>query len=1042
MTSSVPILRIFVLVLCAVACSKPISASTILFQTDSQLIALSERVVHARVVAQRTTRVGTSGHRIFTVTTLAILEDFTGREGDTVDVWELGGTLDGQTLVVGGQVRFAVGEEVLVCLDRGSLGLRSVAMGFSKFSVVRTGNAPAQLRRGIDAHTSIVGGVVPAQERSLDEFRALAATVLRTPSRVVARVAPDNPATVAQPWTKFAGEPGWRWRAADLKVPVLVYRNVSAPAPLVSGDGVAEIETALAAWTNPTSASLILHYAGTALETSVEGGWSTIPEHSILITFEDPDEIIGFPVLALGGGGPIPGAGGTVGGVVFDGIDFGFMVFQNAADLPSSFRQPLNFSRIVTHELGHTIGFGHTQEDGQVVNPTLNIMFPSCCAAETPVPPSLGPDDLVGLNTVYPAGPATGPTMALDRLVVRMGATTSGGAMVHKTSNQTVRLTQSGAGTVSWTATATRPWIQVSPSSGTGSADLVVSLVSSPLLPASGVADAAVVFAFTGAANSPGPVSVRLTLAVSGTSALAFGNIDTPINHTAGITGAIPVTGWALDDIEVSSVVICRAAVGGETPVATASCGGAAQFFVGSGLFIDGARPDVQATYPTYPMASRAGWGFMILTNMLPGGGNGTYQLFAYAHDDEGRAQLLGNRVITCDNAHATKPFGTIDTPTQGGTASGTSFVNFGWALTPLPKTIPTNGSTITVLVDGVSRGTASYNHPRSDIAALFPGYNNSNGPVGFRILDTTTLSNGLHTISWVVTDNQGVIEGVGSRFFSVSNTGAPLTENSVSVSPVADDTATASMSGGVALRSERAAAAPRDIRTPLLGRRGWDLSAPIETFEPNASGTIVVRSQEVNRVELRLPPGQYTGHLRRADGLAPLPVGAELDDEGGIFTWAPGVGFVGAYNLMFVRWEAQQAVSRKDVRILIGPKGSGLIGPQVVIDTPAWQQDVAQPFLLAGWAVDLNAAQGTGVGAVHAWAYPLTGGAPIFLGAAAYGGSRPDVAGVHGEGFEDSGFGLAVQGLVPGHYDVAVFAWSTEKADFVPAKVVRLTAR
>jgi hypothetical protein len=346
-----------------VAFSTPLGASTILFQTDSQLIALSERVVHARVVAQRVTRVGPSGHRIFTVTTLAILEDFTGREGDTVDVWELGGTLDGQTLFVGGQVRYAIGEEVLVCLDRGSIGLRSVAMGFSKFSVVRTGNASAQLRRGVDANTSIVGGVVPAQERSLDEFRALAATVLRTPSRVVARPIPDGPATVSQPWTKIVGEPGWRWRDADQKVPVLVYRNVSAPSPLLSGDGVTEIETALAAWTNPTTASIILQYAGTALESSVEGGWSTIPAHSTLITFEDPGEIIGSPVLALGGGMASVGTGGTVGGVVYDGIDFGFMVFQNAADLPASFRQPLNFSRIVTHELGHTMGLKHGHSD-------------------------------------------------------------------------------------------------------------------------------------------------------------------------------------------------------------------------------------------------------------------------------------------------------------------------------------------------------------------------------------------------------------------------------------------------------------------------------------------------------------------------------------------------------------------------------------------------------------------------------------------------------------------------------------------------------
>ena len=65
-----------------------------------------------------------------------------------------------------------------------------------------------------------------------------------------------------------------------------------------------------------------------------------------------------------------------------------------------------------------------------------------------------------------------------------------------------------------------------------------------------------------------------------------------------------------------------------------------------------------------------------------------------------------------------------------------------------------------------------------------------------------------------------------------------------------------------------------------------------------------------------------------------------------------------------------------------------------------------------------------------------------MFLGATAYGGARPDVAAVHGEEFEAAGFGLQVQGLVPGHYDLAVFAWSTEQVGFAPAKVVRITVR
>ena len=109
----------------------------------------------------------------------------------------------------------------------------------------------------------------------------------------------------------------------------------------------------------------------------------------------------------------------------------------------------------------------------------------------------------------------------------------------------------------------------------------------------------------------------------------------------------------------------------------------------------------------------------------------------------------------------------------------------------------------------------------------------------------------------------------------------------------------------------------------------------------------------------------------------------------------------------------------------------------------PRSQQDVGQPFTIAGWAADFSTDEvGTGVTGLHVWAYPLTGGAPIFVGAASYGGTRPDVSDVHGEQFRNSGFGLTVYGLPPGNYDLAVFAWSTALGNFAPAKVVRVTVR
>lgn len=250
----------------------------------------------------------------------------------------------------------------------------------------------------------------------------------------------------------------------------------------------------------------------------------------------------------------------------------------------------------------------------------------------------------------------------------------------------------------------------------------------------------------------------------AGPTAPPFGSFDTPVNGVANVTGAIAVTGWALDDVGISKVEIFRDPVPGDP-----APGAYGKIYVGQATFVSGARPDVQTAYAGYPNADRAAWGYMLLTNLLPGGGNGTFTLYALATDVEGQIRLLGMRQFTASNQSGTKPFGTIDTPAQGQTVSGT-FNNFGWVLTPQPGMVPTNGSTITVFVDGLPRGRVQYNLYRSDIASLFPGYNNTNGAVGVFSIDTRTLANGVHTIAWSVTDSLSHADGIGSRYFWVQN--------------------------------------------------------------------------------------------------------------------------------------------------------------------------------------------------------------------------------------------------------------------------------
>src|SRR5258708_28313079 len=76
----------------------------------------------------------------------------------------------------------------------------------------------------------------------------------------------------------------------------------------------------------------------------------------------------------------------------------------------------------------------------------------------------------------------------------------------------------------------------------------------------------------------------------------------------------------------------------------------------------------------------------------------------------------------------------------------------------------------VSVMIGGDPVGQPNYNNFRSEIAALFPGYMNSNGAVGYYYLDTTKRANGGHTISWNAFDSGNRGEGLGSRYFNVTN--------------------------------------------------------------------------------------------------------------------------------------------------------------------------------------------------------------------------------------------------------------------------------
>ena len=369
-----------------------------------------------------------------------------------------------------------------------------------------------------------------------------------------------------------------------------------------------------------------------------------------------------------------------------------------------------------------------------------------------------------------------------------------------------------------------------------------------------------------------------------------FGSFDTPLNNTGGVVGAIPVTGWALDNVGVTKVEIYREIVGSEP------AGKFGLVFIGTATFVKGARPDVQAAYSTLPNSDRAGWGYMLLTNFLPysggsqGPGNGTIHLHAFAYDAAGHTAELGapGKIIICDNAHAAKPFGSIDTPDQGAAASGTQYLNFGWALTPGANIkIPIDGSTITVAVDGQALGHPVYNQFRNDIATSFPSFTNAQGAVGFFYIDVTKLTGCVHTIGWLVYDDAGRGDGIGSRFFTVST-------------------------GPGNVPADDSPVEPRESNEVWL-RRGFDPAAVAEPLHPDGRKDYTVVIEELGRIEL--DAGVSNGYSLANGRLQDLPPGSSF--KNGTFYWQLGPGFLGDYTLRLTRSNGEQV----PVRVRVLPK-------------------------------------------------------------------------------------------------------------------------
>jgi uncharacterized protein (TIGR03437 family) len=121
---------------------------------------------------------------------------------------------------------------------------------------------------------------------------------------------------------------------------------------------------------------------------------------------------------------------------------------------------------------------------------------------------STGTDEI----NIFVAPPVQPPSISLSSTQLRFSYTVGGAAPA----TQTVSVTNSGGGTLTWSATSGASWLTVSPASGTGSGTLTLGINTAGL--AAQTYNGAITVTASGAANSPQTIAVTLTVSAAAPS--------------------------------------------------------------------------------------------------------------------------------------------------------------------------------------------------------------------------------------------------------------------------------------------------------------------------------------------------------------------------------------------------------------------------------------------------------------------------------------------------------------------------------------------